>query len=177
MIRPGRTPIAAGTTTDPATASLRQGDSKLEYAYRCPLHDTDRVAPYTPALARQFIAATADHLCCCPGGAPWSVRRGLVRTPLLSWLLATLWLANLCDLLLTTRAVALGRATEANGLMSYFLHVGSLTAGVFKVGLVTLAVVALWRLRRRGVVLWVAAALTIVLVAVVCYEALSLFAG
>ena len=83
-------------------------------------------------------------------------------------------LANLADLLLTLRAVAAGRATEANGVMSYFLHAGSLAAGVFKVGLVSAAVVLLWILRRRSVVLPATAALTLALVALVAYEALAL---
>ena len=155
-------------------ARLQRAPGGLEYAYRCPLHDADRVAPYTPAFARQFLTASADGLCCCLGEMPWSVRHGLARSRLLAWLLITLWLANLTDLLLTLRAVAAGRATEANGVMSYFLHAGSLAAGVFKVGLVSAAVVLLWILRRRSVVLPATAALTLALVALVAYEALAL---
>jgi hypothetical protein len=66
------------------------------------------------------------------------VRHGLACTRLLGWLLATLWLANLGDLLLTLHA---------------------------------LAVVLLWLLRRRSVVLPATAVLTLTFVALVVYEA------
>jgi hypothetical protein len=158
-------------------ARLRETTGGLEYAYRCPLHGTDHVVAFAPSFARQFIAAKADGLCCCPGGSSWSVRHGLARSQLLAWLLVTLCLANLVDLLLTMRAIALGRATEANGVMGYFFRAGSLPAVIFKVGLVGGAVVLLWRLRRRGVVLFVSAELVLILTAVVVYEALSLLAG
>lgn len=181
MTRPARTSGAIAVDNgspadgrDVGVARLQQRDGGLALAYRCPLHATDHVAPYTPALAREFLTASADRLCCCPQGAVWSVRHGLARTRLLGWLLATLWLANLGDLLLTLHALAVGRATEVNGLMSYFLHAGSLAVAVFKVGLVSAAVVLFWLLRRRSVVLPATAVLTLTFVALVVYEAFSL---
>lgn len=169
--------VSQPDASDWGFARLQRTDGGPTFAYRCPLHDADHVVPYAPGFARQYLAATADGLCCCPGGAAWSVRHGLARTRLLAWLLVALWFANLCDLLLTMRLVASGQATEANGVMRYFLHSGSLAAGVFKLGLVSGAVVLLWRLRHRGVVLRVTAALVVVFTALVVYEALSLVSG
>jgi hypothetical protein len=96
---------------------------------------------------------------------------------LLAWLLIILWTANLGDLILTLRAVARGRATEVNRLMSVFLDAGSFPAALFKIGVVSAAVAFLWLLRRRRAVLPAAATLTLLFVALVAYEALSLASG
>jgi hypothetical protein len=105
------------------------------------------------------------------------LRYGLGRTRLLGWLLATLWIANLCDLLLTLQALATHRAIEANRLMGYVLRAGPVPAAVVKLGIVSVGVVLIWALRRRTPVLGATAALTFAFVALVVYEALSLAVG
>ncbi len=160
-----------------APARLAETGSGLVFSYRCPLHGERRTVPYDPAFARRYVAAARDGACCCAERAPWTVRHGLARTRLLAWLLAIVWLANLCDLLLTLRALSLGRATEANRLMAAVLQGGSLGAALIKVGGVTLGVVLLWVLRRRGMVLPATAVLALAFVALVVYEALSLAGG
>jgi hypothetical protein len=123
------------------------------------------------------MVAVEDKAYCCPGSEPWSVRHGLARTRLLGWLLATLWVANLCDLLLTLPAIGLHRAIEANRLMDYLLRAGSLPAAIVKLGIVSVGVALFWRLRHRPSVLRATAAVTLAFVALVAYEALSLAAG
>lgn len=175
-------PIVVGDGKLPSEASaeparLLETEMGLIYSYRCPLHDTQLTEPYAPGFARRYLAARADGTCCCPLTAPWSVRHGLSSMRLLPGLLLVLWIANICDLVLTIRAVALGRATEVNGVMGYFLRSSSLAAALFKIGIVTAAVLLLWLLRRRRVVLAVAVVLAIIFVALVCYEVLSLASG
>ena len=172
--------VVDGTSADGAAAGparLAKTGEGLVFSYRCPLHGEWHTVPYGPACARRYVAAAGDGACCCPGRAPWSVRRGLARTRLLAWLLAIVWLANLCDLVLTLRALSQGRATEANRLMAVVLQGGSLGAALVKVGGVTLGVVLLWLLRRRGIVLPATAVLALGFVALVVYEALSLAGG
>ena len=172
--------VVDGTSADGAAAAparLAKTGEGLVFSYRCPLHGEWHTVPYGPAFARRYVAAAGDGACCCPGRAPWSVRRGLARTRLLAWLLAIVWLANLCDLVLTLRALSQGRATEANRLMAVVLQGGSLGAALIKVGGVTLGVVLLWLLRRRGIVLPATAVLALAFVALVVYEALSLAGG
>jgi hypothetical protein len=159
------------------SARLLSSDSGPVYCYRCPVHGTEHTVPYAPGFARQYFVAMADRACCCPLTAPWSVRHGLGRMRLLAWLLIILWTANLGDLILTLRAVARGRATEVNRLMSVFLDAGSFPAALFKIGVVSAAVAFLWLLRRRRAVLPAAATLTLLFVALVAYEALSLASG
>ena len=101
-------------------------------------------------------------------------RIGVSRPDLVALLLAAVWLLNLADLLLTRRALWLGFASESNRVMGYFLRRGSLTAAVFKIGIVTSGVVLLWRLRSRRSVVFAAAFLAAVLAAVVTYQVLWL---
>jgi hypothetical protein len=85
-----------------------------------------------------------------PSPSPGRLARlGISREQLLFWLLLELWVLNAADLLLTHYALWLGFATESNGIMRYFLHEGTLTATVFKIGMVSIGVLLLWRLRRR----------------------------
>lgn len=170
---------AGGATADslPAAGRVSQSGAGLVCSYRCPEHDQEHVVPYTPQFARRLVVAAEDSACCCPGGEPWSVRHGLGRTRLLAWFLAALWIANLCDLLLTLQALATHRAIEANRLMGYVLRAGSLPAAVVKLGVVTVGVVLIWALRRRAPVLRATAVLTLAFVALVVYETLSLVAG
>lgn len=88
----------------------------------------------------------------------------------LVYLLAGLWLLNITDLLLTKYALWLGFATESNDVMRYFLHVGTFTASVFKVGIVTIGVLVLWRLRRYRAALFAAVLLAGIFAAVVAYQ-------
>lgn len=98
-------------------------------------------------------------------------RLGITHEQLLFWLLLELWVLNVADLLLTHYAMWLGFATESNGVMRYFLHEGTLTAVVFKIGIVSVGVLVLWRVRRRPAALTGALLLTAVFAAVVAYQA------
>ena len=98
-------------------------------------------------------------------------RHGVSGEQLLFWLLLELWVLNAADLLLTRYSLWLGFATGSNGVMAYFLHEGTLTATVFKIGIVSVGVLALWRLRRRPTALVAALALTAIFAAVVAYQA------
>ena len=100
-----------------------------------------------------------------------AVRRGIRGEQLLFWCLLELWVLNVADLLLTRYALWLGFATEENGVMRYFLHEGTLMAAVFKIGIVTIGVAALWRVRHRPAALAAAVLLTVVFAAVVAYQA------
>jgi hypothetical protein len=105
------------------------------------------------------------------GGEAVASKRGIGSEQLLFWCLLELWVLNVADLLLTRYALWLGFATEENGVMRYFLHEGTLLAAVFKIGIVTVGVVALWRVRRRPAALAAAVLLTVVFAAVVAYQA------
>lgn len=108
-------------------------------------------------------------------GAPRrQLRLGAPRPQVVGWLLVELWLLNIADLLLTRRAIWLGFATESNAVMGHFLRQGTLPAVVFKVGIVTVGSLLLWRLRRRREALLAAVALTAFFAAVVAYEVLWL---
>jgi hypothetical protein len=109
-----------------------------------------------------------------PAPPPRLARLGVDRTRLIAFLLFALWLLNLADLFLTRRALWLGFADESNGVMGYFIHHGTLAAGVFKVGIVSLGAALLWLLRRHRCVALAAALLTAVFAAVVAYQVLWL---
>ena len=98
-------------------------------------------------------------------------RLGISREQLLFWLLLELWVLNAADLLLTHYVLWLGFATESNGIMRYFLHEGTLTATVFKIGVVSVGALVLWRVRRRPAALVAAVLLTAIFAAVVAYQA------
>jgi hypothetical protein len=92
------------------------------------------------------------------------------RDRLLLLLLAELWVLNVADLALTRYAMWLGFATESNGIMDYFLRAGTVQALAFKVGIVTVGALLLWRLRAYRVATVAAVLLTGVLAAVVSYQ-------
>jgi hypothetical protein len=102
------------------------------------------------------------------------------RTPLLGpfgarvllFLLVAMWLLNIADLLLTRYSLWLGFATESNGVMAYFFRSGTLPTVAFKIGIVTVGALLLWRLRRYRAALFAAALLAGVFAAVVAYQAL-----
>lgn len=92
--------------------------------------------------------------------------------PLMLWLLVTLWVCNVGDLLLTRAALASGRATESNAAMALLFRQGTWAAGAAKMAVVSLGVILLWRLRRHRVAFVAAVTLAIVFVALVTYEML-----
>ena len=79
---------------------------------------------------------------------------------------------NVVDLALTRYAMWLGFATESNGIMDYFLRAGTLPALLFKVGIVSLGAILLWRLRVYTVATVAAALVAGVFAAVVAYQVL-----
>ncbi|MFA4965076.1 MAG: DUF5658 family protein [Thermoleophilia bacterium] len=88
----------------------------------------------------------------------------------LLWLLVELWALNVADLLLTRHVIGLGFASESNGVMSYFLQQGTVPAAAFKIGVVTVGALLLWRLRVYRAALVAAVLLTGVFAAVVAYQ-------
>jgi hypothetical protein len=92
------------------------------------------------------------------------------RDRLLLLLLAQLWALNVADLALTRYAMWLGFATESNDIMDYFLSAGTVPALAFKIGIVTVGALLLWRLRAYRIATVAAALLTGVLAAVVVYQ-------
>jgi Domain of unknown function (DUF5658) len=103
-----------------------------------------------------------------------SPRLGAFGVRVLFWLLCALWLLNVADLTLTSYGIWLGFASESNGVMRYFLHQGTVTAAVFKIGIITVGALMLWRLRRYRSALTAAVLLAGVFAAVVAYQALWL---
>ena len=94
------------------------------------------------------------------------------RDRLLLLLLIELSALNVADLALTRYALWLGFATESNNIMDYFLSAGTLPALLFKVGIVSLGAILLWRLRTYVVATVAAALVTGVFAAVVVYQVL-----
>jgi hypothetical protein len=92
------------------------------------------------------------------------------RDRLLLLLLIELWALNVADLALTRYGMWLGFATESNGVMGYFLRAGTLPALLFKVGIVSLGALLLWRLRTYVVATVAAALVAFVFAAVVAYQ-------
>jgi hypothetical protein len=102
----------------------------------------------------------------------WARRRAPLLGPfgvrVLFWLLVELWVLNVADLLLTRYSLSQGFATESNGVMDYFFRSGTVPAVAFKLGIVTVGTLLLWRLRHYRT----AALLSGVFAAVVAYQAL-----
>lgn len=90
----------------------------------------------------------------------------------LLWMLVELWVLNVADLLLTRYALWLGFAKESNGVMDYFFRSGTVPTIAFKIGVVTVGTLLLWRLRRYRTALIAAVLLAGVFAAVVVYQAL-----
>ena len=108
--------------------------------------------------------------------ARWTRR----HTPLLGsfgrlvlfWTLVELWVLNVADLLLTRYALWLGFARESNGVMDFFFRSGTVPTIAFKIGIVTVGTLLLWRLRHYRAALFAAVLLTGIFAAVVAYQAL-----
>lgn len=122
----------------------------------------------------QLAAAMADHACCCPDGMSRSVRLGISQTQLMAALLVMLWVLNVCDLVLTRLALSGQQATEANAAMEFLLRRGTIAAAVFKLTVISVGVVALWRLRHHRLALIATVLLTTLFVALVTYQVLWL---
>lgn len=101
-----------------------------------------------------------------------SPRLGPAGAALLFWALLELWVLNVCDFILTKYAMWLGFATESNSVMVYFFRAGDVAAAFFKIGIVTLGCLLLWRLRRYRAALFAAVALAGIFAALVTYELL-----
>jgi hypothetical protein len=93
------------------------------------------------------------------------------RDRLLLLLLVELWALNVADQALTRYSLRLGFATESINVMDFFLSAGTVPALAFKVGIVTVGALMLWRLRDYRVATAAAALLAGVLAAVVAYQA------
>ena len=108
--------------------------------------------------------------------ASWSARRsprlGRFGQLVLLCILVELWILNIADLLLTRYSLWLGFAKESNGVMDYFFRSGTVPTLVFKIGIVTVGALLLWRLRHYRTALIAAALLTGVYTAVVVYQTL-----
>ncbi len=108
--------------------------------------------------------------------ASWSARRsprlGRFGQLVLLWVLVELWILNVADLLLTRYSLWLGFAKESNGVMDYFFRSGTAPTLVFKIGMVTVGALLLWRLRHYSTALFAAALLTGIFTAVVVYQTL-----
>ena len=106
----------------------------------------------------------------------WARRRAPLLGPfgvrVLFWLLVELWVLNVADLLLTRYSLSQGFATESNGVMDYFFRSGTVPAVAFKLGIVTVGTLLLWRLRHYRTALFAAALLSGIFAAVVAYQAL-----
>jgi hypothetical protein len=106
----------------------------------------------------------------------WAARRsprlGRFGQLILFWVLIELWLLNAADLLLTRYSLWLGFAKESNGVMDYFFRSGTVVTVAFKIGIVTVGALLLWRLRHYRTALIAAALLTGIFAAVVVYQAL-----
>ncbi len=94
------------------------------------------------------------------------------RDQLLLLLLVELWVLNVADLALTRYGMWLGFATESNGIMDFFLRAGTVPALAFKVGIVTVGALFLWRLRVYRIATVAAALVAVVFAAVVAYQVL-----
>jgi len=87
-------------------------------------------------------------------------------------LLIALWLLNIADLALTRYAMWLGFATESNGVMDFFLRAGTVPALAFKIGIVTVGVLLLWRLHTYRAAVFAGVLLAAAFSAVVAYQVL-----
>ena len=154
----------------PAPFVSREADALL-LRYVCPHCGTLHRVPFERGFARSYIAALADNDCLCPGRANWLVAHGIKPRPVLVAALAALWMLNLWDLFLTRRALQSGMASEANSFMDFLLGLGWLPAIVFKVGVVTLGVVVLWRYRHHRLAVVSTCGLTLFYGLVVLYQA------
>lgn len=82
--------------------------------------------------------------------AAWTLQNALNSKYAWLWfVLAIVLVFNFIDASLTLLAVHVGIAEEANPIMAAILSLGSVPFVVTKIGLVSLGVAMLWRMRRR----------------------------
>jgi hypothetical protein len=139
-------------------------------------HTAQRVSWKGPANRKQTVVNGGDGAPSCgwSAGSAAPLSRDAVRSRVTFWLLLGLWSFNICDFLLTREAMAMGRATEANGFMNYLFSLGPASALVFKLAVVSVGVLVLWRLRAHHAVLLTAALLAAVFGTLVLYQALEI---
>jgi len=116
------------------------------------------------------------HPCDTPAARP--ARATAVPTDwssLVVWLLLAVWVFNVADFVLTADALQAGRAEELNPLMDALFGLGLLPVALYKIGVVTAGLVALWLLRRHRIVLYTAAALAVLLGLIVVYHIVGLW--
>jgi len=96
--------------------------------------------------------------------SPRSTREQIVK-----WALIFLCLFNAEDLVLTLAALSRG-AGESNAVMGYFFGLGLVPTLIFKIGIVTVGALLLWRYRRRAVVPTASVGVALVYGAIVFYH-------
>ncbi len=91
------------------------------------------------------------------------------------WLLFAVWVFNAADFVLTVDALRSGRAEELNPFMDALFSWGLVPVALYKIGVVTAGLAALWLLRRHKAALYAAAALACMLGIVVVYHMVGLW--
>lgn len=137
----------------------------LTFVRVCPACGGEHSAPFTLDMIDLWpqLASCASSFHRVPAPSP------IVRDKVVWWSLLFLWLLNLGDLLMTRAALDAG-ARETNVLMGWLLSLGFVPAAVFKMGIVTLGILILWRYRRYPVALTGSVALAGVYALVVVYQ-------
>jgi hypothetical protein len=93
-------------------------------------------------------------------------------TAMVATVLVTANVANVTDLVLTRRGLALG-ALEANPIMAMLFADNPAAAAVFKVGVGLAVTLAIWRMRRYRAVLVTSLAISATFAALMFYHALG----
>lgn len=118
-------------------------------------------------MRRPEDATTSTVAAAKAAAADWS--------SLVVWLLLAVWVFNVADFVLTADALRAGRAEELNPLMDALFGLGLLPVALYKIGVVTAGVIALWLLRRHRAVLYAATALATLLGGIVVYHIYGLW--
>ena len=150
---------------------LNRDSGALTLRYSCPQDGEQHEVSYQRDFARRYGAAAADRDCLCPGHESWFIRHGMRPRTVTLWALASLWLLNICDIVLTRQALQSGVAREANRFMGFVLGMGWLPALAFKIGIVSIGVAVLWRYRRSRLARSASMALAGFYTVVVLYQA------
>jgi hypothetical protein len=114
-------------------------------------------------------------VCRSPVAAAFESRLAALREQpqLLAELLVTVNLLSVLDLLITLSVLRMG-AVELNPLMAWLIDLGTVPAAVAKIGVVLLATLGLWMLRRYRAALTTAVLLVAVYGSLVTFELLGL---
>lgn len=100
---------------------------------------------------------------------PVAVRLPTWRDAVIRWSLILLWLFNLEDFVLTQAALRAG-ARESNLVVDYFLRWGFWPALAFKLSVITLGSLLLWRYRRHPATIVASTGLALAYLLVVIYH-------